>query len=496
MEKAFLYVRVSSKEQEKEGYSLDAQEKLGLDYAFRKNLEIVRIWKVSESAWHEERTAFNQLIEYAKRHNETRHIIFDITDRMTRNDFDKLKIYNLIKEYNKTIHFSRTNKIFNRDSGSEDEFMFDIEVAVAKKMSNDISRKTKMGMLEKAAQGLYPSNAPLGYKNNPVTGLIEEDAKISLYIKEAFSFMATGSYSLSMLANKLCNDGLRGRTNNRIGESTFHHLLKNPFYHGVFKWKGKFYQGSHTPLITKDLFVKVQNVLTGNFHPYSNKRAFSFNNLMVCGFCGCKVLGEEKQKKSRNGTKKYIYYHCTFSKGRQNHNGNGYVREEKLVEMFEEPIKKITLDNEIAEWLIEGLREYKKNNLELQENRYNVLKDQHDKIKNRLSKLYDSKFDGELNEDIFRAKEREYKNQLTEIESQMDGRQVIERDFYEFGYKTFELSKMLYSQYVRANYEDKAKMLKFVASNYTLNDVSLFPTYRKPFDMLAEGLSHTSWLPR
>lgn len=95
MEKAFLYVRVSSKEQEKEGYSLDAQEKLGLDYAFRKNLEIVRIWKVSESAWHEERTAFNQLIEYAKRHNETRHIIFDITDRMTRNDFDKLKIYNL-----------------------------------------------------------------------------------------------------------------------------------------------------------------------------------------------------------------------------------------------------------------------------------------------------------------------------------------------------------------------------------------------------------------
>ena len=125
-----------------------------------------------------------------------------------------------------------------------------------------------------------------------------------------------------------------------------------------------------------------------------------------------------------------------------------------------------------------------------------LLKDQQGKIKNRLSKLYDSKFDGELNDDIFRAKEREYKNQLTEIELQMDGRQVIERDFYEFGYKTFELSKMLYSQYVRANYEDKAKMLKFVASNYTLNDVSLFPTYRKPFDMLAEGLSRTNWLPR
>ena len=50
MNKALLYVRVSSKEQEKEGYSLDAQEKLGKEYAERKNLEIVRIWKVSESA--------------------------------------------------------------------------------------------------------------------------------------------------------------------------------------------------------------------------------------------------------------------------------------------------------------------------------------------------------------------------------------------------------------------------------------------------------------
>ena len=150
MSKSLLYVRVSSKEQEREGYSLEAQEKLGKEYAKRNGFEIVRIWRVSESAWKHERKAFNQLIEFAKRHNEIKHIIFDITDRMTRNDFDKLKIYTLINEYNKTIHFARSNKRINKESGYDDEFMFDIEVAVAKKMSNDISRKTKMGMTEKA----------------------------------------------------------------------------------------------------------------------------------------------------------------------------------------------------------------------------------------------------------------------------------------------------------------------------------------------------------
>ena len=78
----------------------------------------------------------------------------------------------------------------------------------------------------------------------------------------------------------------------------------------------------------------------------------------------------------------------------------------------------------------------------------NALKNQHGKIKNRLSKLYDSKFDGEISEEIFRGKEMEYKNQLTELESQMDGIQVIDRDFYEFGYKTFELSNKLCSHFM------------------------------------------------
>ena len=70
MNLALLYVRVSSKEQEKEGFSLDAQEKLGNDYASRKGLKIAKIYKVSESAWREERTVFNQMIDYANRHPE------------------------------------------------------------------------------------------------------------------------------------------------------------------------------------------------------------------------------------------------------------------------------------------------------------------------------------------------------------------------------------------------------------------------------------------
>ena len=487
MDLSLLYVRVSSLEQE-DSYSLDAQEKLGFDYAQRKNLKIARMWKVSESAWKEERTAFNQLIDYAKNHPEVSHIIFDVMDRMTRNDFDKLKIYNLIKVYDKTIHFSRTGKTFNSNSGSDDIFVFDIEVAVAKKISNDISRKSKMGMEEKAEQGLYPSLAPIGYINNRNTRLIEVDEGKAPYIKRAFSLMASGHHSLRMLERQLYDEGLRNRNGNRVGKSAIHQTLKNPIYYGAFRWGGKMYEGSHTPIISKQLFDKVQSVLSGSFHPSVHKLPFHFNNLMKCGICDCKVIGELKKKK------KYKYYHCTFSKGR--HKDVAYIREEKLARLFEEPIKRITLDVEIVDWLKEGIKERSKNTLKLQENRSNSLQNQYDKTNKRLSRLYDDKYDGALDEGIFKVKEEEYKGKLIEIKSQINNVQSFDHNFYEYGYRTLELSNELYFQYVRANHEEKANILKYIASNYVLNDVSLDAVYRKPFDIIAEGVSRPTWLGR
>jgi site-specific DNA recombinase len=483
---SLLYVRVSSKEQEKEGYSLDAQEKLGEDYAYRNNLDIVKRWKVSESAWKEEREAFNQMLEYAKKHENVKHIIFDVTDRMTRNDMDKIKIWSLVKYNDKTIHFSRSNKKLDKNSGSEDEFMLDIEVAVAKKMSNDISRKTRMGMLEKAEQGLFPSNTPLGYINNKLTHLIELDEVKSSHIKKAFELIATGNYSIDMIRDILHQDGFRGKKENKVGKSAIAHILKNPIYYGVFRWNDKLYQGVHTPIISKSLYDNVQIVLSGKFRPYSNKHNFPFNNLILCGACNCKVLGEIKKNK-------YIYYHCTFTKGR--HTGGDYIPQDTLSKMFLEPLQKITIPADIAEWLKEALREKLRDSQKLSEKRLQSLENALQRLKTRLSRLYDLKLDNGLTEEVFRAKEKEYNEEIISINAQINGLKEIRPDAHEYAVKTFELSKRLPLLYNQANNEEKAKILKAVASNYTLNYKKLYPQYRKPFDLLAKGLSCKTWLP-
>lgn len=130
----------------------------------------------------------------------------------------------------------------------------------------------------------------------------------------------------------------------------------------------------------------------------------------------------------------------------------------------------------------------------LQENRLASLQKQYEKTNNRLNSLFDLRLDREVNEGTFKTKESEYNTQLIELKAQIANAKAVNPNFYENGCKTLELSNRLYSMYVKANYGEKAKILKAVASNYTINDVTIAPTYGKPFSLFAKRASRPNWL--
>jgi hypothetical protein len=163
--------------------------------------------------------------------------------------------------------------------------------------------------------------------------------------------------------------------------------------------------------------------------------------------------------------------------------------------MFEDSIKAITVDEEIAEWLRKGLEERHKNTSKLHENRSQLLQKEYSKVNGRLSKLYDLKLDGGITDEMFNAKENEYNEQLLNIKGQIKNIEQSNPNFYQDGCQILELSNRLYPLYFKANNHDKAKLLRLVASNYTLNDASIVPTYRKPFSFLNEKGSRSIWLP-
>jgi site-specific DNA recombinase len=97
------------------------------------------------------------------------------------------------------------------------------------------------------------------------------------------------------------------RTGTRISSSDIHRVLRKRFYTGDFDWKGRAYPGQHEPLVTRELWNRVRDVLGGRYSSKvqtRTKRDFAFTGLITCGHCGRLVVGEMKKGK-------YIYYHCT-----------------------------------------------------------------------------------------------------------------------------------------------------------------------------------------
>jgi len=497
MEKAVLYVRISS-EDKKYGYSLDAQEKLGYEYASRNKLSIIKKWRVTESAWKKDRIAFNQLVDYAKAHPEVKHVIFDIVDRMTRNDFDKLKIYQLLKENDKVIHFSRTCRVIDKNISTDDEFLMDIEVAAAKRQSNDTSRKAKMGMQERAAQGTFPSYAPIGYVNYTVSKIngkdikdIKPDPERALFIKKIFEWYASGNYSTDLIANKAYEEGLRSRGTkggDKVAKSSIHKILNNPAYYGEFDFDNKRYVGNYTPIISKELFDKVQNKLNGYNKFKQVKRSFAFAGLIKCNQCNCAVTAEIKKNK-------YIYYHCTGYRGNC---GNDYIREEKLSDRLSPIIKAIHIEKEEVELIKNALLDSNEKEIKYINQRKGILEGQKTKLESRLEKAIEEKLDGKISEEDYNRLAPKWNLELQQIETQLKNHGNNDIDWITKGEYILELCNRAHDLYLRQTPQEQAKLLHVVLSNCKMdcsNDVSLYPTYRKPFDIFAKGLSRSNWLP-
>jgi site-specific DNA recombinase len=116
-------------------------------------------------------------------------------------------------------------------------------------------------------------------------------------------------------------------------------------------------------------------------------------------------------------------------------------------------------------------------------------------ITNRIDQSYTDKLDGKIPEDLFVRKVNEWREAQSKILSQIRAHQTANDNYLEEGIRLLELANKAYSLYLRQSTHEKAPLLKSVQSNCLGDGVSPCPEDRKPFDILAEGLSSANWLP-
>ncbi len=486
MQKAVAYVRVSSKEQEREGFSIPAQIKLIEEYAAKNNLKIVKIFSESESAKIAGRAQFRKMIEFLTSNLDVNHILVEKTDRLYRNQRDWVDLDYETMDLN--LHLIKENDILNKKSKSHQKFIHGIKVLMAKNYCDNLSEEVIKGQTFKASTGIWPSCAPIGYMNKLDDRTVVPHPKESKFINKLFELAATGQFSLRRLGKEAFEMGLRGKRNGKMGKSSISRILANPIYYGDFIWAGKEYKGKHDPLISKDLFNTVQTAMGFVQKPRMTKNQFSFSGMFTCAHCGCAITAEKKTKKSG---KSYIYYHCTNGKGVC---GNvTFLPESKIDHSISEALAKIHLRSEIVEWTREALLESSKEEREFREAKVKNLNTRYVKLETLISKVYDDKLEGRIEPELWESKTAQFKLEQEEITNQLICLNRTNTSYLQEGVRLMEFASRAAELFKSMTVDEKREMLGLVLSNRMIKNGTVEYDYKMPFAMFTNVTNLDEW---
>ena len=473
-----LYARVSSKEQEKEGFSIPAQLKLLRDYATTQGFTVAQEYVDVETAKQTGRTSFGAMVAHLRANPDTRVVLVEKTDRLYRN----LKDWVTLEELNVEIHLVKEGAILSRESRSSEKFMHGIKVLMAKNYIDNLSEETRKGMTEKAQQGLWPSYAPIGYHN--VVGMdgrkmIEPDPDMAPIIVRLFEWYATGGMSLKELARKARGEGFSFRkSGDPVPRSTIHTILRKRLYMGEVDWDGHIYPGVHEPLVSRELWERVQELLDGR-HAKKHRRAkrdLAFSRLISCGHCGCAVVGEVK--KSR-----YVYYHCT---GYKQKCPEPYVREEVLERQFSEMLDRLSFDAEVLDWVREALTQSHEDERRAHDEAIERLQADSARLQRRLDAMYVDKLDGRIDTASFDRMATTWRSEQADCRRSIAQHEAANRSYMAEGIRLLELARNSRSLFEKQEAREKRRLLDFLVSNCSWRDGQLTAEFRQPFYLLAD----------
>ena len=472
---AVLYARVSSADQEKEGFSIPAQLKALQSYATSSGLRVVQEFVDVETAKQTGRTNFNLMIDYLQQHSAVKAVLVEKTDRLYRNFRDYVTLDDLDLE----IHLVKEGEVLSKESRSHQKFIHGIKVLMAKNFVDNLSEEVKKGMAEKVAQGDFPHQAPLGYLNDRLKHTIVVDPEKAPFVGKMFQWYSTGDYSLEDIRKRAVAAGIRpvGRGTRPISKSLIEWTLKNPFYTGLFRWKGGLYQGNHEPIISQQLFEKVQVVFKHHEmrRGKQKRREFAFGGLMRCGNCGCSIVGELKKGR-------YIYYHCTD--GRRECDRK-YYREEVLEDQFADLVRRVVIDADTAEWIKQALKESLEEETTFHRQEVARITQGIERVKSRLNQAYLDKVDGKITEEFWAERSKEWRQEQARLLAELERLQAADGQYIDDGVRIIELSQRAHELYLTQPPEEKRKLLGLLLSNRTLEDGHIEATYKQPFDTLA-----------
>ncbi|GDX62285.1 hypothetical protein LBMAG33_5950 [Candidatus Levyibacteriota bacterium] len=496
MEECIVINRISSQRQD-EGYSLPQQSRLNKEVAERDSRRIVKEFNIIESAKaSDKRDDFNEAVDFIKKNKTVQFIYIEKTDRLTRNLKDTVLAYDLVNNYDISFVFTRDNFVLNKQSNSHAKFQFDIKAVLAKNYIDNLSDEVKKGQRGMLEEGRWPGgSSTTGYKK--VDKLLVPDEPRDKFVVRAFELYASGSHSLKSLKKQLDKEGFRTQNGKPLTKSNYHGMLTNPLYYGMMRWNNELYKGVHQPLIDKQLFDRVQDMLrrtkNGELIPVYAKHDLTYRGSLQCDECGCKITGEEKTKTNKGNGKvhRWIYYHCTHFRPCEQ---KGCTKEKDIDNDIVALFNSLDLGPSTTEWLKNKLKESHQDEIEFREKAVNDLNIRLHLLQKRLDDAYDDKLDGVIDSKTYARKKAQFVSEQGDLESLIKQHRKADQIYTDLGCLVLDVAHRAGSIYEVRKPDQKRYLMNFVFSNLSLRDKKVQHSFKLIFEALSKYKKDQNWL--
>ena len=397
---AGIYIRVSTEDQAREGFSLPEQEKRLRAMCEYKGYEIYKIYKDAgiSAKTGNHRPAFEELQEDIKNKKVNTIVVLKL-DRLTRSVYDWENIMKFLEE-NKA-YLDCANDDINT-TNANGRMVARLLTTVSQNEIERTSERTKIGLAGAIKEGNIPHKAPFGYKHinkKLVPDPLTKDLAIRI-----FNLYYEGN-SYQTIANIYNEEQVNGKKNWR--DSTILKILENEIYKGDFV-HGKrtdnptYYENVVEPLVSKELWEECQVQKKKNSRNYKRDKDYLFLQKLKCPKCGRILGGNATRKKNGNV---YYYYQC--------HNCKISIKETEIEEQVKHLLADILeYDNVVNEFFLPVLKAKLDNPKEELENEIKKLNDK----KERIKKAY---IDSLFTEEEFKEESKIIDNQIEIVKSKL-----------------------------------------------------------------------------
>jgi site-specific DNA recombinase len=200
------------------------------------------------------------------------------------------------------------------------------------------------------------------------------------------------------------------------------------------------------------------------------------DGLIICGHCGCAVVGEIKKER-------YVYYHCT---GYKQKCGEPYVREEVIAEKFSAILGRLRFSEQIHDAIVTGLRQSLGDERCEHDAAISRLQAEYDRIGKRVSVMYLDRVDGRINADTYDKLLGDWRQEQERCLQEIRRHQSAEESYMEEGTLLLTVAREAQQMFDKRDAEAKRRLLNFVVSNSILQNGELTANFRQPFNLIAE----------